>query len=216
MMNRQDYRQYLVSGTVTFPSTFPQLGRIRLIEEASPTQPCKDLLIVSVEENPSPRVSLVRSVMLESIRAVFVPRDPRCVHIEDGKWLLEDEILQGLCQLATGDQTLFGIVFVPESVPSLLQMSAGMTAAESIQYYPPLPGDPSHNHYNAWPSRTPAPTSCLSEDGYMSCSPVEFESALQWPYAAASCASAETGYDVQAMRSCKSSDPYAFPSNDLL
>ena len=33
-------------------------------------------------------------------------------------------------------------------------MSAGMTGAESVQYYPPLPGDPSLNHYNPHPGKT--------------------------------------------------------------
>lgn len=153
MLNRDEYRQMLLAGSVTFPATFPQVGRLTLCVEPRPGRPSEALEILSVEEYPSPRVTLSRRVLMASVRAVFLPRDARAVRFSDGHWLLEDEVSGGLKQrLADSAQPLYGIVFVPENEPSMLHVSAGMTAAESSQYYPPLPGDLSHNHYNPWPA----------------------------------------------------------------
>jgi hypothetical protein len=41
-----------------------------------------------------------------------------------------------------------GIVYVRENASSMLELQAGLTAAESAEYYPPLPDDRSVNHYN--------------------------------------------------------------------
>jgi hypothetical protein len=146
----------LLAGSVTFPATFPQVGRLMLHSEPRPGRPAEQLEILSVEEFPSPRVTLSRRMLASSVRALFLPRDPAAVDFSDGVWLLEDEIVGGLRQRLAGcEGPVYGIAFVPESEPSMLHVSAGMTAAESSQYYPPLPGDPSHNHYNPWPINGP-------------------------------------------------------------
>lgn len=195
MMNRDEYRQMLLAGSVTFPATFPQVGRLTLLVEPRPGRPSEQLEILAVEEFPSPRVTLSRRVLAAGVRAVFLPRDVSAVHFSDGQWLLEDEISSGLKQrLADGAGAVFGIVFVPENEPSMLHVSAGMTAAESSQYYPPLPNDLSHNHYNPWPS-----SSALSS---------VLGSPLGGPYGgvpkrACSAADAATIF----MRSCASMDP---------
>lgn len=169
MMNRDEYRQLLLAGSVTFPATFPQVGRLALALEPRPGRPSEPLEILSVEEYPSPRVTLARRVLLASVRAVFLPRDAAAVHFSDGQWLLEDEVGHGLRErLAASPSPLYGIAFVPESEPSMLHVSAGMTAAESSQYYPPLPGDPSHNHYNPWPV-----SSALASTPKRACSAIE-------------------------------------------
>lgn len=152
MLQRSEYRQMLLAGTVTFPATFPQVGRLELRSEVLPVLCGKPADILTVTETPSSRVTMTRQVLACSVRAVFLPRDPQNVDYADGQWLLEGEIAPGL-QLHLQDRIgpLYGIVFVAEGESSSLNVTAGMTAAESVQYYPPLPCDPSHNHYNAWP-----------------------------------------------------------------
>ena len=152
MVQRDEYRQMLLAGTVSFPATFPQVGRLSLTEESLPFLAESSVSFLSVTESPSARVTLQRRVRTAAVRAVFLPNDPRNVNYADGQWLLGDEILNGLTQLLKDNLSLEGIVYVPESEPSMLHVSAGMTAGESVQYYPPLPNDPAHNHYNAWPS----------------------------------------------------------------
>lgn len=152
MVNRDEYRQMVLAGTVSFPATFPQVGRISLTLEKIPASHQPDLEFLSVTESPSARVTMVRRVLAKSVRAVFIPRDPRQVNYADGEWLLGEEVLPGLTCKLGGSSMLNGIVFVPENEPSMLNVSVGMTAAESVQYYPPLPNDPAHNHYNAWPA----------------------------------------------------------------
>jgi hypothetical protein len=151
-MNRDQLRQFCISGTVTFPATFPQLARLELRKidrlpkaQGSGLQRGDTLLVAT--ENPSPRVSLTRSVLISDVRAVFIPRDYSSVSYENGIWLLDSEVESGLEIELYNRRDVWGIAFVPEFSPSLLEVSAGMTAGESIQYYPPLPRDPAHNHY---------------------------------------------------------------------
>lgn len=149
MLNRHEYRHLLLAGTVTFPATFPQVGRLELRTESLPVLCGTPAEILTITETPSSRVTLARQVLAASVRAVFLPRDLRQVNYSDGKWLLASEVSAGLKHhLQECTSGLFGIVFMAEHEPSLLNVTAGMTAAESVQYYPPLPGDPSHNHYN--------------------------------------------------------------------
>ncbi len=155
MLNRNEYRQMLLAGTVTFPATFPQVGRLELRSENLSALSGTSHDILTVTETPSSRVTLSRQVLASGVRAVFLPRDPHRVNYSDGLWLLPGEILMGLkMHLQNAPGPLSGIVFVAESEPSILNMSAGMTGAESVQYYPPLPGDPSLNHYNPHPGKT--------------------------------------------------------------
>lgn len=154
-MNRTEYRQLQLAGSVTFPATFPQVGQISLVEERLPSEQAQDcdeyVPFVRVTENPSARVSLSRRVAVDRVRAVFLPRDPNRVSFEDGSWLLGKEILPSLRACA---RPVLGIVYVGEAEPTLLEVNAGMTAAESAQYYPPLPVDRSHNHYACQPRQS--------------------------------------------------------------
>jgi hypothetical protein len=160
-MNRHDFRQLQLAGTITFPATFPQLGSITLRCESIPTKrkdsEKQSVLFLNVREFPSARVTLMRRVMADRVRAVFLPRDPNRVSFEDGTWLLGSEVAD---RLQKNNCPVLGIVYVGESEPTLLQVSAGMTAAESAQYYPPLPCDRSHNHYACTPKGTSWMPSC--------------------------------------------------------
>ncbi len=148
-MNRDEYRQLLLAGTVTFPATFPQLGTVSLVCEQVPSDtngPQKHEMLL-VKEHPSAKVTISRKIFVDQVRAVFVPKEPSRVSYDSGKWLLADEIAPFFrCR-----EHALAIVFVPESEPSLLEVRAGMTAAESAQYYPPLPVDRSFNHYGGQP-----------------------------------------------------------------
>jgi hypothetical protein len=144
-MNRDDYRHLLLSGTVTFPATFPQIGSISLTCEPIPRGiEChlhREML--TIKEFPSAKVTISRKVFVDKVRAVFIPQDPNRVSYACGTWLLGDEIAAYLrCQ-----ERVLGIVFVAETESTLLEVHAGMTAGESAQYYPPLPSDRSFNHY---------------------------------------------------------------------
>ncbi len=114
----------------------------------------KNQYVVEVQETPSPRVTLQRKVLASKVRAVFIPNNPASINQNAGVWLLGKEVETGLKLLQNQKVSpIIGIVYVPEDEPSLLVMQAGMTAAESTQYYPPLPCDRSYNHYNASQSR---------------------------------------------------------------
>ncbi len=160
-MNRDDYRHLLLAGTVTFPATFPQLGSITLIPEATPSgiEGGKQHEMLVVKEFPSAKVTISRKVMVDNVRAVFIPQDPSRVSYDWGTWLLVDEIAEFL----RGKERVRGIVFVLEAGSTLLEVLAGMTAGESAQYYPPLPQDRSFNHYGSSP-RPAAMMSCNVSD----------------------------------------------------
>ncbi len=152
-MNRDEYRHLLLSGTVTFPATFPQIGRISLIsvpipcEKDGQKQPPQDMLVV--RESPSTKVTITRKVFADKVRAVFLPDDTNRVNYACGTWLLAEEIAPFFrCR-----KPMLGIVFVPETESTLLEVRAGMTAGESAQYYPPLPNDRSYNHYAGQPKQ---------------------------------------------------------------
>jgi hypothetical protein len=166
-MNRREYRQLQLAGAITFPATFPQLGRIALVTECLPGRHAEDEVdrrcFVRISESPSARVTITRRVEAHRVRAIFLPRDPNHVSYDDGTWLLDKEVLEGLKKLRPN---ALGILFVGENEPTLLDVTAGMTAAENAQYYPPLPCDRSHNHYACQPKdNRAARNSCSISDG---------------------------------------------------
>lgn len=144
-MNRENYRHLLLSGTVTFPATFPQIGSISLIVDSIPCgiEGHRQREILIVKEFPSARVTISRKIVADNVRAVFIPQDPNRVSYACGTWLLANEIAPHL----RSRERVLGIVFVAETESTLLEVHAGMTAGESAQYYPPLPNDRSFNHY---------------------------------------------------------------------
>ncbi|QDS94417.1 hypothetical protein FF011L_31960 [Roseimaritima multifibrata] len=149
-MNREQFREYLLAGTVTFPGTFPRIASLQLKKMSAPSvsNPAQAEVFLSATERPSPRVSLTRSVNVKDVRAVFLPRDPSHLAWNDGRWLLSEEVLVGIELELANQPVLWGIAFVPETAPAQLEMSAGMTAGECIQYYPPMPRDPANDHYS--------------------------------------------------------------------
>jgi hypothetical protein len=186
MLSHHEYRQLQLAGTITFPATFPQVGRLDLRCIELPLKNCERREFIFVSESPSPRVTLTRRVYASGVRAVFLPRDPRHVNYGDGEWLVGPDVICSLKQRLSCGKAVYGIIFVPENEPSLLHVSAGMTAAENAQYYPPLPGDTSNNHYNPWPGKH------SGSAGYWSCRE-----------------------DDQAPQPCDLDDCYGMPCDDL-
>ena len=78
---------------------------------------------------------------------MFLPDDCKVVNLENGVWF-EGKVLEDKLSDLLDTGVLNGIIYVREHAQSLLEVEAGMTAAESAEYYPPLPDDRSVNHYN--------------------------------------------------------------------
>ena len=154
-MNRNDYRRMQLAGTITFPATQPRVALLSIetldrlpIASPNPPEPVRSLVVT---EHLSPKVTMRRTISLSEVRAVFIPNDPRVVNPEEGTWLLGPEIAQGVELITMSQGRALGVAYVPEASPTLLHVDAGLTAAESAQYYPPLPGDRSANPYDSGP-----------------------------------------------------------------
>ncbi len=163
---RRQAQSLHLAGTVSVPPTFPELGKLSLERGACGVAPhgaTAPADVLSVEQEISPRVCITRKFLVSDVSGVFVPRDAGNVSLSDGTWLLAGEInqLEKLGSNSCGG--LLGIAYVPESARTLMQVEVGMTAAESVEYYPPLPDDRSVNHYQFTPDcpeAHPCPDMC--------------------------------------------------------
>lgn len=159
-MNREQLIQLATAGTVTFPATFPRLAEIQLREARDLAVACgsrEEVYLIAVER-PSVKVTIKRILRVADVRAVFLPSNPNGVNPHDGTWMLAAEVEMGLRLHQCNRGSALGIVYVAEQTPTILEVHAGMTAAESAQYYPPLPIDRSVNHYDPYRfSRSHAP-----------------------------------------------------------
>ncbi len=156
--NDDDFAKMQIAGTVSFPAIFPRLADIRLTTKTVKSgKPSKDSpTLLEVREITSIRVSMTRYFNLNDVRAVFVPNDANKVSFDDGVWLFGEEI-SGLKKYAEKEWGK-AIAYVTEQAQTLLEVRVGMTAAESAEYYPPLPRDRSINHYSGATERD-----CLTE-----------------------------------------------------
>lgn len=143
-------RAMYLSGTVQFPPKFPELALVTY-KSTSNSDTGSSLLQVVAEQRISPKVSITRTFFIEDVSAVFYPhaaavakREP--VDYQNGTWFVGDDV-QREAESNT-DDPMQAIIFVKENAKSLLEVEAGLTAAESAEYYPPLPTDRSQNHYH--------------------------------------------------------------------
>lgn len=140
-----------LAGTVAVPQTFPELGRLSLQPrnpDPTPGEPNIDRDLLVVEHRLSPKLTITRTFFLDDVAAVFIPGSISQVHLDDGTWLVAKDIGVNWRQLAPNSSAgLFGIAYVRESAATLMQVDVGMTAAESVEYYPPLSHDRSVDHY---------------------------------------------------------------------
>ncbi len=138
--NQQQLRAIYLAGTVSIPAKFPELAEIRF-ESISKKQ-----IVVHATQTSSPKLVITRSFFLDDVSSLFLPNDPDCVDLTDGEWY-EKASLKSHASDQDADESEMGIIYVREHAQSLLRVEAGMTAAESAEYYPPLPDDRSVNHY---------------------------------------------------------------------
>jgi hypothetical protein len=140
-----------LAGTVAVPQTFPEVGRLSI--EPKPPEPRpgevnvgRDLLVV--EHEISPKLVISRTFFLSDVAAVFLPHDARRVNLDDGTWLVGGDVAAFWHAVKNNSPAgRLGIAYVREQAATLMQVEVGMTAAESMEYYPPLPNDRSVDHY---------------------------------------------------------------------
>ena len=161
-------RSIALAGTVAVPSPFPALGRIDVSTHGITKDEVDSLddptsfeavqffrkVLVEIAHEVNPRLTITRVVKLCDVAAAFLPADTSQVSLSLGQWYLSAElealVLDKLSELNTQDlpalvPLLFeSIVYLPETAKVLLRVETGMTAAESVEYYPPTPGDRSY------------------------------------------------------------------------
>ena len=143
----EQLRSMYLSGTVSIPPQFPGLAEISFSFEGAKA----DELLVDAVVVVSPKLTIKRSFFVADVSGIFEPNDPNCVDLKDGTWCVGANVKANARTLASSDacngKTIKGILYVREHAQSLLEVHAGLTAAESAEYYPPLPDDRSVNHY---------------------------------------------------------------------
>ncbi|MCA9155242.1 MAG: hypothetical protein R3C99_03840 [Pirellulaceae bacterium] len=142
-------RAMQLSGTVSFPATFPDLGEITLVQSACTQRTLNGQCdLVRIEQPMTPKLTVVRLVHINDVEVMFVPRAHGAVDLRFGDWLVGVEIPMFLNNAAREDALpVLGIVYVRESAPTLTQVEVGMSAAQSAEYYPPLGDDRAVDHY---------------------------------------------------------------------
>ncbi len=166
LLSRDQVRSLALSGTISVPATFPELGELFLLPgavDAGTLAPGKSSDLLRVVQRSSVKLSITRNFLLGDVAAVFFPADHDLVQLERGVWLLGMEVGDFFrSQSVKKGASNRGIAYVQEAARCLMQVEVAMTAAESAEYYPPLPGDRSVDHYrfkpesaSAWMSSEP-------------------------------------------------------------
>ena len=137
-----------MAGTVAVPPTFPELGVLAVHPAAGSQDQAgfADCGAFEVVQHLSPKLKMTRTFLASDVMVVFIPDNPDSVDLNKGKWLVGSEILK-IQDASTNGEPVVGIAYVREHASALLNVEIGMTAAESAEYYPPLPDDRSVNHY---------------------------------------------------------------------
>jgi hypothetical protein len=144
-------RAMYLSGTVTIPSPFPEVGQLSLqrLTSATPSKQRvahKDFLCI--EHIQSHRLMVARFVALDDVSAVLLVENGD-VGMDDGRWLVgsagQHELLAKLRKAKS--RRIEGIAYVREHAQVLMRVETGMTAAESSEYYPPNVGERTDAHY---------------------------------------------------------------------
>ncbi|MGB7347689.1 MAG: hypothetical protein WBD20_25930 [Pirellulaceae bacterium] len=137
-----ELRLIYLSGTVSIPPRFPDVAQITF--ESGPS---RDTPLIVATHRISPKLVIKRIFFSCDVSAIFQPTADAPVDLENGRWF-QGEDLQFKAEDEIGQPAIEGIVYVRENAQSILEMQAGLTAAESAEYYPPLPDDRSVNHYS--------------------------------------------------------------------
>jgi hypothetical protein len=144
-------RAMCLSGTVTIPSPFPEVGQFSLQRVSSPSA-SRDRTAhtdyLCIEHVQSHRLMVARIISLDDVSAVLLTANGK-LERDTGEWLVgpagRHELIARLRK--TKKRPLAGIAYVREHAQVLMRVETGMTAAESSEYYPPLVGERTDAHY---------------------------------------------------------------------
>lgn len=139
----QQLRSMYLSGTVSIPARFPDVADISYSRNEGEGGP----FFVTATQQLSRKVVIRRTFFAQDVMSLFIPHNAQQVDFEQGTWLEGAALAEKLSNLL-GKTSTKGIIYVREFAQSILEMEAGLTAAESAQYYPPLPEDRSVDHYD--------------------------------------------------------------------
>ncbi|TWU49141.1 hypothetical protein [Rubripirellula reticaptiva] len=143
----QQLRSMYLSGTVSIPPRFPDVAEISF----SQINQINGQIFITATQRLSPKLVIKRSFFADDVTSLFIPECPKQVDLDKGTWL-EGKALADKVFHSMDKDVVQGIIYVREHAQSMLELEAGLTAAESAQYYPPLPEDRSVDHYSMNPT----------------------------------------------------------------
>jgi hypothetical protein len=152
-LTRNQWLSMQLAGTVSIPPTLPDQVLIKLVpvgdsagsSAAGVRQVTRELLLT--EQAISPRVTIRRYFPVEDVTAIQNLDGSFRNDTHGGNWFFGQEITCGPAADRLRTEGFLGIAYIREQAPAFMQVDVGMTAAESAEYYPPLPGDRSQDHY---------------------------------------------------------------------
>ena len=156
---RDPLRSFYLAGTVSIPSPFPEVGILSLAKFDSAGTGRAVPGFLRIEHVQSPRLVVARNVLVDDVQALFLPDDPDNPDLSRGTWFSGPGTRKKwLAKMKRpSSRPVHGIVYVHENARVLMQVEVGMTAAESAEYYPPIPQERSDAHYDLGMSATTAP-----------------------------------------------------------
>lgn len=157
-------RSYYLAGTVRLPAPPPAAGPVKIVAIGWPGQSSWQIFLRTVH-NTTWQVRLSRLVALADVRGLYACGFPVGTGSTEStsaakRWAFyaAPEIVAAVQSIVSAElngggpseagQTVElsfvdeGVLFVPEAAPVLMNIEAGVTAAESASYCPPLPGHP--------------------------------------------------------------------------
>lgn len=142
LKSQEQLRSMYLSGTVSIPPHFPELAEISF-GFGGKTSP---QFLVEATVDVSSKLTIKRTFFVDDVTCIFEPDDSTHVDLKKGKWYAGPHV-EALASTNANRGAIQGILYVRENAQSLLEVQAGLTAAESAEYYLPLPDDRSVNHY---------------------------------------------------------------------
>lgn len=142
----------LLGGAVRLPGPAPATGVLSILPPASsPTEPGQ--IFLRIDHPVSPRLKISRVVRLLDVRAasgivraVKSAKSPATTPAEPSQLTDRQLVAAAVERLAKAGKSGGApipwmdraVLYLPESAPVLMTVEAGLTAAESAEYYPPL------------------------------------------------------------------------------
>jgi len=128
-----DLRKMYLAGTIAFP---PRQQGQASVTVFSKTENRASIDLVKVEQKISDQVTISRTFFAKDVAAIVETDASQATLWHAGSMGVTTLVKNKLDSDAGSFQ---GTVYVQEKAPSLLETSAGLTAAECAEYYPPVP-----------------------------------------------------------------------------